>query len=57
MPGNTNAFRFTYARGGLRFAGMKMSCLVVNGSKSWLKGEGNVNATTSTPIYTTVSLK
>ena len=40
--GNTNAFRFTYATGGLSFTGTKMTWLVVNGNKSWLRGEGNV---------------
>ena len=39
--GNTNAFRFTYATAGLSFTGTKMTWLVVNGNKSWLKGEGN----------------
>jgi PKD repeat protein len=38
--GNTNGFKFTYATGGLSFTGTKMSWLVVNGNKSWLKGEG-----------------
>ena len=40
--GNTNAFRFTYSSGGLSFTSTKMTWLVVNGNKSWLKGEGNV---------------
>jgi len=40
--GNTNAFRFTYSAATLSFTGTKMSWLVVNGNKSWLKGEGNV---------------
>jgi len=41
-PGTTNAFRFTYSNGGLSFTGTKMTWLVVNGAKVWLKGEGTV---------------
>jgi hypothetical protein len=38
----TNSFRFTYASGGLSLTSTRMSWLVVNGNRSWLKGEGNV---------------
>jgi hypothetical protein len=40
--GNTNAFRFTHATSGVNLTSTKMLWLVVNGNKSWLKGEGNV---------------